>query len=212
VAAFPRGQSVPTLNQVLAAGQNLFLGQERDVEDIPLGLHTRQLLLNLVQPIPELLVANPEAFLVQNVRLVQLDQLVGFPSDLALLRFESRKEVFKALEPNVPRLHMLGNLGRREDERPEFRLENLLQVINRNLVAAGLADVLRRVRGHIHLGAALAEREPREQVHNLFGLPLTLDALLVEKHIDLAPQVLGDDGLDRCQHPGTLRLELPGAL
>jgi len=174
VALLGLRESIPSVNQVFGAGQHFFLRQKRDAKHVSLGLDAGDFGVELFKAESQLLVPRTESLLVQNVCLVQLDQLVSFASDFLPFGVETRKKLFKGVQLLVAEFHMVGNLRRREDKRPKLFLENLLQVIDRNLVAAVLAGVLRAVRGHIHRRLALAEREPGEEMNHALCLALAL--------------------------------------
>ena len=98
---------------------------------------------------------------------------------------------------------------RGEEEGFELLLKDPLQVHLGHLVAAGLADVLRGVRGHVHPAAAVAEGEPGEEVDRAPGRPRLPPPLLGHEGVRRVPDLLGHDRLHLGGHPLMGGLQVP---
>jgi len=97
-----------------------------------------------------------------------------------------------------------------EKEGFELLLKDPLQVHLGHLVSAGLADVLRGVRGHVHPAAAVTEGEPREEVDRAAGGAGLAPALLGEEGVRRVPNLLGYDRLHLRGHPLMGGLQVQG--
>jgi len=71
------------------------------------------------------------------------------------------------------------------------------------------ANVLRRVRGHVHFAAAFAEDDSGEELHGFLRGRLAVRAAVGERRVHAVPQVLGNDRLDGMEHPFGLGFEVP---
>src|SRR5947209_8781233 len=91
-------------------------------------------------------------------------------------------------------------------------MEDVLEVFDGNLVAAAVAHVLRRVRRDVHLPTAVAVRHPGKEMPRRLGWPLSRALPGFEHRIARVPKLLTDNRLHICEHPLTLRFQLPRAL
>jgi len=144
----------------------------------------------LVPAESERLVLLPEPGLVDHPRLVEVVELVDLGAELPKLRFEDSEEFGLLPERLVCQLQLRSNLIVREQEVPDLLLEDGFEVVDRDLVAAGVAGVFRAVRGHVHLRTAGAVREAREEVHGGPCSALQAASLAVEVLVALCPQLL----------------------
>jgi hypothetical protein len=128
------------------------------------------------------------------------------PVPLGRLR---EQKILLAGEALVGLPQVVQDLGRGHEEPAKLLLEDGLEVVARDLGPALRADVLRGVGRHVHLGAAGAEYEPREQVNRPPRRALDGGPTLVQQSVALGPEVFGDDGCNRRQDPVALRLQPP---
>lgn len=148
------GQTRPAGVEVAGLSDDLFLRELRDLQDIDFGLESRKRIFELALPFGQWSVLHPEAGLVDRFRLVEVVEAVDFFPKLAALRFQGRDEIFLPLDDGVPGRQSPSDLVDGEEEALELLMEDGFQIIDRELVPAARADVLRGVRGHVHFLAA----------------------------------------------------------
>ena len=148
----------------------------------------------------------PEPLYREGILLVEAVELVGLLREPLPLP-EERPE--KLLPPGED-LRTLGEPSgdglRREGELPEFVPEEIVEVHDRDLHVAGIADVLRGVRAHVHLLAAGAVYVAREDVDGPLRDGLPGSPAPQKERVALLPEFLGDDR--GAGHPDPLRLRL----
>jgi hypothetical protein len=167
-------------------------------------LEAGYLLLELPRPLLKRTVPLPEAIGAQLVIEVEAVGLVHVIPEPPLFADEHVEEVALFPKSPVPVREVSGDLLLGEEEYLELRLEDPLQVVDGNLVAALVADPLRGVRRDVELGAAVAEGEAGEEVDGLAGGRLLL--ALLKEGVGPLPDLLRDNGLDAGVYP--LRLGL----
>jgi len=209
-AFFLHSKGLPTGEEVSGFCGYIFPRNQRNFEYIPLGLDLGQFVGYLLLAGSILAVLGGETRLVDSSGLVKVVELVDFPAEFLLLLEESISQGLLGLKVCLPFFEVGGKLLRRHDELLQFLLKNPLQVSNGHFVSALLAGVLRGFDHHVHLGAAVAENEPGEQVGHWLGgadarLPVPHDFVMA-----FLPEVIRDDGRYGVKDPLTFVLLDPG--
>lgn len=106
-------------------------------------------------------------------------------------------------------LEIARNFLFRKDETFQLLMKDGFKVIDWNLVPAGMADVFRTVRWHIHFCAAVAEDHTREEIDHLLGGWLPGTSLLGHDGRALIPERHVHDGLHFGIYPVAFGLERP---
>lgn len=189
----------------------ILAAQALDLEGVDFTVEPGDLGVEFAQSLLEGLVSAAEACRREFAGTVQPEEVVGFAADGGSLGFEGANE--RLLRPSP-----LAGLGEnavegvgRQEEALDLGEEDALQVVGRDLVAAGEAGVLRRPRldVHLRLGGAGAKHEAGEEVVGPTARGAAGSALLlgVEQSVDLGPERFGDDRVYRGVDPLALRLE-----
>jgi hypothetical protein len=183
-----------------------------DLEDIDFSLELRDLVVELVAALGQRSVLCPETCFVDHSRLVEVVELVDLDSDLLSILLKDGEEFGLGFDRLVGLDQVRSYLLVGEEEVLDLVMKYRLKVVERDLVPAFLAGVLRVVRGYVHLLAAGAVRKAGEEVGGGPGGTLPPIALLVQVEVALDPEFLRDDRFDFKEHPLGFRLEDPGAL
>jgi hypothetical protein len=109
-------------------------------------------------------VLSGEIVLRDQVIDVHAIDLLGFRFDLPQLGSGRRDEREFFANSLARSFGVRDDFLRRNQETVELGAEDLFEIVDGNFVAAGLTDVLGRVRPHVHLGPAFAVREPGEEM------------------------------------------------
>jgi hypothetical protein len=157
-------------------------------------------------------VLRAESCLVDVAGLVEVVEAVDFLLKLGPLPFQCDAQFFFRQDDLIAFGQIAGDLLSREEEAFQLLMEDGIQVLDRHLVAAVIADVLRRIGGHIHLVAAGAVCEAREEVRHLLYRTLPLLLLGIEDSGARLPEVFREDGFHLVEYPFAFRLELPRLL
>lgn len=198
--------------EVTGFPDNFFLRGTRDAEHVKFRLKRRHLVIECHLLSAKRLVLLPESGLVDHPGLVEVVEAVDVSTDPLPLPLRCFKECCFLPDCGVRRFKVFPDLLRGEEEALQFPMEDRLQVFCWNLVSASLADVLWRVRGHVHLPAALAVRDASEQMScpSRDALPRTFP--LIEDRVARFKEFDGDDRLYLVMYPFVLRLQCPRLL
>jgi hypothetical protein len=180
-----------------------------DLEEVDLPLEAGDLFFELDSPVLDRGVPLSESSGVDLVGQVELVDLIGFGLETHCLPPQGVEKLFLGSYLLVANFERRGDLLRGEEEGFELLLKDPLQVHLGHLVPAGLADVLRRVRGHVHPAAAVAEGQAREEVDRPAGRPRLSPPLLGEESVRRVPDLLGHHRLHLGGHPLMGRLQVP---
>ena len=199
----------PAVVQVARLDQDLVPSDVLDFEEVELTLKSRQLLFHSLETLFKRSVRPPESLRRDLVGDVQAVGLVHLLPDLGRLCLQGNEPLLLGPDLLVGLPEMPGHVLRRKEEVLELLVEHCLQVPDRDLRVAAVADVFRHVRGHVHLVSALAEHVAGEEMDGFAGGALRLVPALIEDGHALRPELLGHDRLDRGEDPVLPRLELP---
>jgi hypothetical protein len=130
-------------------------------------LESGKLICELTLPFGKRAILSPESCLVDIARLVQLIKSVDLLSELVSFLFECFEEISLCLDSLITLFEVPGDLIWGKEEALELLMEDGFEVINRHLVSALCTDVLRGVRGHIHLLPAGTEGKAGEEMYRL---------------------------------------------
>src|SRR6185369_14929476 len=181
-----------------------------DLEEVDLPLESRDLGVELAGALLKGAVTLSEALSRQAVLLVKAVELVHFNGQPGAIPEQSGDEFFPLAKHLIPLPQILGYLNGIEEELSELLVEDPLQIYDRDLVATGLADPLRGVRGHVHLGPVHpAERHAGEELDGGTALALGFGGALREVGVALVPEFGRDDGWNNVPDPFAFGLDEP---
>ena len=197
---------LPLVGEVSGLRDDVLLHHSPDFKEVDLPLKAGDLSSQggeafLKRPVPF-----AEAIDREGVLLVEVVELVGLLREPLPFPEEGVQEFL----PPGEDLRALGEPGgdglRGESELPEFVPEEVVEIHDRDLHVAGLADVLRGVRAHVHLLAAGTVHVAREDVDGPLRDRLPGSPAPQKERVALLPEFLGDDR--GTGHPDPLRLRL----
>lgn len=151
------GEARPALVEVAGLRQDLVAPEVLDLEEVELALQPRQLRLEGRQALLERLVGPAEALGGDLVADVQAIGLVHLLADLGSVSLEGGEPFLLLVDLLVGPSQMRRHILRREKEALELLVEDRLEVPDRDLQVAAVADVLGHVGGNVELVTTLTE-------------------------------------------------------
>jgi hypothetical protein len=203
------GEVFPAGIEVAGFGDHLFGREVLDPKEVDLSLEPGNLPFELDPSFLKGGVPLAEAAWGKFARAIEAVELVGFFLQALRFFFEAEEEFALRRDLSLGLVEAGRDLLRGEEEVSQFPVEDPLQIHPGHLVPAVLADVLRRVRGYVHLPAAVTEGEPREEMHRPpggadFALPHQSD-----HRVCRVPDLFRDDRLHLHRDPLVRRLQDP---
>ncbi|HSF18158.1 MAG TPA: hypothetical protein VLK65_21670 [Vicinamibacteria bacterium] len=135
----PAGIEVPGLSE------DFILGKVLDLEEINLSEKPRELVVELLETFFQRTVLTTKSLGGDLIPHEEAVDLVHFLLDLLLLRLQGREKLLLHLDGRIGLFQIAQDLRGREVKVFERLLEDGLEIGNRHLVSALVADVLRRV-------------------------------------------------------------------